>query len=139
MHGLGRGALKLLQDMNWLGVSVDSITFTSVLSACHHSGLVEEGLELFESMTREYGFITRMEHYSCVVNMPARAVACLDQQNVEVGKLASEQLVHLEPHRAGHYVTLSNMYDEAGNWYDAIRILMMKEELGQNPALKNVN
>ncbi|CAN1120636.1 Pentatricopeptide repeat-containing protein At1g20230 [Linum perenne] len=123
--------------MNWLGVSVDSITFTSVLSACHHSGLVEEGLELFESMTREYGFITRMEHYSCVVNMPARAempfepdnsvwgallVACLDQQNVEVGKLASEQLVHLEPHRAGHYVTLSNMYDEAGNWYDAIRV-----------------
>ncbi|CAN0841057.1 Pentatricopeptide repeat-containing protein DOT4, chloroplastic [Linum grandiflorum] len=156
MHGLGQAALKLVQDMNQLGINPDSITLTSVLSACHHSGLVEEGLKLFDSMTREYGFIPRMEHYSCVVNMLARAgrledatafihqmplqpdksvwgallAACLDQQNVDVGKLAAEQLVHLEPQCAGHYVTLSNLYTESSNWDEAVRVRKQMEVRG---------
>ncbi|CAI0542771.1 unnamed protein product [Linum tenue] len=156
MHGLAQAALSLLQDMKRVGVCADALTFTSVLSACHHSGLVEEGIKLFESMTGEYGFVPTMEHYSCVVNMLARVgrleaainfihqmplepdksvwgallAACLDQQNVEVGKLAAEKLIHLEPERAGHYVALSNIYAEAGRWDDAVKARKEMERRG---------
>ncbi|CAI0470026.1 unnamed protein product [Linum tenue] len=156
MHGLAQAALNLLQDMKRVGVHADALTFTSVLSACHHSGLVEEGIELFESMIGEYGFVPRMEHYSCVVNMLARVgrleaainfihqmpleldksvwgallTACLDQQNVEVGKLAAEKLIQLEPERAGHYVALYSIYAEAGRWDDAVNVRKEMEGRG---------
>ncbi|CAI0389200.1 unnamed protein product [Linum tenue] len=156
MHRLAQAALNLLQDMKRVGVHADALTFTSVLSACHHSGLVEEGIELFESMTGEYGFVPRMEHYSCVVNMLARVgrleaainfihqmpleldksvwgallTACLDQQNVEVGKLAAEKLIQLEPERAGHYVALYSIYAEAGRWDDAVKVRKEMEGRG---------
>ncbi|CAL1359127.1 unnamed protein product [Linum trigynum] len=150
------GCFESSQDMKRVGVHADALTFTSVLSACHHSGLVEEGIELFESMTGEYGFVPTMEHYSCVVNMLARVgrleapinfihqmplepdksvwgallTACLDQQNVEVGKLAAEKLIQLEPGRAGHYVALYSIYAEAGRWDDAVKVRKEMEGRG---------
>ncbi|KAK0606115.1 hypothetical protein LWI29_034249 [Acer saccharum] len=151
MHGLGHDALKLLQEMKRSGFSPDSVTFTSALAACSHSGLIDKGLELFNSMTT-----LRMEHFSCVVDMLARAgrleeavefirglpgepnkhiwgallTASLARQNVDLGKLASEQLITLEPENAGHYVTLSNIYAGAGRWDDAVNVRKQMESKG---------
>lgn len=152
MNGLGQAALELLQEMNRSGVSPDSVTLTSVLSACGHSGLVDEGLRVFYSMI-QYGFNPTMEHYACIVDMLARdgqfedavsfihrmplepdkciwgalLAACLAHQNVNVAKLAAEQLVRLEPENAGHYVTLSNIYKRAGRWDDAVWVRKQME------------
>ncbi|KAJ7952877.1 Pentatricopeptide repeat-containing protein [Quillaja saponaria] len=156
MHGLGQAALKLLQEMNHSGLCPSSVTFTSALSACSHSGLIDEGLDLFQNMTRDFSFTPRMEHYSCVVDMLARAgrledaynfinrmpidpdkhiwgallAACQEHQNVSIGKLAAEELICLEPNHAGHYVTLSNMYARAGKWDDAVRVRKLMEGQG---------
>ncbi|KAL2333568.1 hypothetical protein Fmac_014781 [Flemingia macrophylla] len=115
------------------GISPDLVT--CALSACSHSGLVDEGVELFYRMTKDFGLTPVREHFSCVVDMLARAgrledafdfinqmplepdkhvwgalhSSCHEHQNVSVGKLAAEKLISLEPHEAGHYVTLSNM------------------------------
>ncbi|XP_020993529.1 pentatricopeptide repeat-containing protein DOT4, chloroplastic-like [Arachis duranensis] len=148
MHGLGQTVLKLLQEMRDAGISPDSVTFSSALSACSHSGLVNEGIELFYRMIEEFSLNPAKEHFSCVVDMLARAgrledafhfinkmplepdkhvwgallAACQEHQNVSVGKLAAEKLIDLEPQEAGHYVTLSNIYSKAGRWNDAARI-----------------
>ncbi|KDP31910.1 hypothetical protein JCGZ_12371 [Jatropha curcas] len=156
MHGLCQAALELLKEMNGLGFRPDSMTFTSLLSACSHSGLVDEGLKLFHSMTEDYALTPRMEHYSCIVDMLGRAgqfaeavtfihkmpvepdktiwgallAACRAYQNVDVGKLAAEQLIRLEPECSGHYVTLSNIYARARRWDDAVRVRKEMEDEG---------
>lgn len=156
MHGLGKAAFQLLQDMKHSGLSPNSVTFTSVLSACSHSGLVDEGLKLFDSMTKDFGFTPGTEHYACVVDLLARAgrfeeavdfvnimplepdkciwgallAASRAHQNVSVGKLAAEHLYHLEPEQAGHYVTLSNIYARAGKWDDAVKVRKLMESEG---------
>ncbi|KAK7346543.1 hypothetical protein VNO80_21064 [Phaseolus coccineus] len=147
-HGLGQTALKLLQEMSDSGVRPDLVTFSCVLSACSHSGLVDEGIKLFYRMTKDLGLTPVREHFSCVVDMLARAgrleeafdfinqmpqepdkhvwgallAACQEHQNVRVGKVAAEKLISLEPQEAGHYVTLSNIYSRAGRWDDAARV-----------------
>ncbi|XP_048332805.2 pentatricopeptide repeat-containing protein At3g18970-like [Ziziphus jujuba] len=47
IHGKGKEALKLFDEMDAYGVKPNSMTFTSLLSACCHGGLVEEGLHFF--------------------------------------------------------------------------------------------
>uniref|UniRef100_K7MM67 Pentacotripeptide-repeat region of PRORP domain-containing protein n=1 Tax=Glycine max TaxID=3847 RepID=K7MM67_SOYBN len=155
-HGLGQTALELLQEMSGSGVRPDLVTFSCALSACSHSGLVNEGIELFYRMTKDFSMTPAREHFSCVVDMLARAgrledafhfinqmpqepnnhvwgallAACQEHQNISVGKLAAEKLISLEPHEAGHYVTLSNIYSRAGRWDDAARVRKMMDGHG---------
>ncbi|KAJ6826022.1 pentatricopeptide repeat-containing protein-like, chloroplastic [Iris pallida] len=74
-HGRGREALALFEEMKKEGLLIkpDAIMFTEILSACSHSGLVEEGLRCFESMERDFGVEPNVKHYSCVVDLLARA------------------------------------------------------------------
>jgi len=46
-HGDSEEALKIFSLMKSGGVRPNSFTFTAVLVACGHSGLVNEGLTLF--------------------------------------------------------------------------------------------
>lgn len=124
MHGLGQTAVKLLQEMSDSGISPDSVTFSSALSACSHSGLVDEGNELFYRMIKDFGMTPVKEHFSWVIDMLGRAgrledafhfinemplkpdkyiwgallAACQKHENVNVGNLAAEKLIDLEPH-----------------------------------------
>lgn len=156
MHGFGQATIQLLVDMNKSEICPNSVTFTSVLSACSHSGLVDKGLEVFHRMKTDFGCNPKMEHFSCVVDLLARAGRLEDavgfitkmpiepdksiwgavlsasqaQQDINFAMLASEHLVHLEPEYAGHYVTLANMYAMAGRWDDAVRVRKLMEGRG---------
>lgn len=156
MHGLGQDALHLLEKMSHSGVQPNALTFTSVLSACSHSGLVDEGLDIFHRMVEEFGVNPRMEHFTCVVDLLTRAgwvenatgfigkmsvqpnkhiwgsvlAAALAHQKVSIGVLASENLVKLEPENPGHYVTLSNLYTKAGRISDALAVRKLMETKG---------
>ncbi|KAL6993736.1 hypothetical protein U1Q18_011854 [Sarracenia purpurea var. burkii] len=156
MHGLGQAALHLLQEMNHSGICPNSVTLTSVISACSHSGLLDEGLEIFHVITKDGGFDPEMEHFSCIVDLLARAgrledavsfirriplepdnsiwgtllAASQAHQNITVAILASEHLVHLEPEYAGHYVTLANIYARAGRWDESIKVRRLMESRG---------
>ncbi|CDP18164.1 unnamed protein product [Coffea canephora] len=156
MNGCGQAAVKLLEEMCSTGVSPSSLTFASVLSACSHSGLVNEGLKIFDRMSTDFGFKPQTGHFTCLVDLLARAgqlddavdfirkmphgpdkrnwgsilAASLEQQSIRIGVLASEHLVHLEPENAGHYVTLSNLYAKAGRPDDAVRVRRLMESRG---------
>ncbi|XWS41918.1 hypothetical protein CRYUN_Cryun17cG0123500 [Craigia yunnanensis] len=62
-HGHARGALELFSRIQLSGVSPDTITYSSILSACSHAGLVEEGQSVFNSMVED-GVSPRTEHYA---------------------------------------------------------------------------
>lgn len=143
-HGDGKKALNLFERMKQISLSLDQVTFVGVLSACSHMGLVEEGWKHFESMKDLYGLDPGMEHYSCMVDLLARAGqldkvedfinkmpvnpnvliwrtvlgACcrVNGRKTELGKRAAKMLLELEPQNAVNYVLLSNMYASGEKW-----------------------
>eukprot|EP01018_Ginkgo_biloba_P030840 Gb_14956 [translate_table: standard] len=144
MHGHGDDAIAVFLRMQQTNIKPDPITFTGLLSACSHAGLVDEGLQYFHCMSQDYCIIPRVEHYSCMVDLLGRAgrldeardfiknmslqpnagvwgallSACRIHKNIELGEHAAECLLELEPYNAGNYVLLSNIYAAAGRWND---------------------
>ena len=55
MHGHGRATLDLFSKMLGAKVKPNAVTFTNVLCACSHTGLVNEGQRLFYQMELVYG------------------------------------------------------------------------------------
>ena len=45
VHGFGKEALRLFEQMQHCGISPDHVTFVRFLYVCFHSGLVDEGLQ----------------------------------------------------------------------------------------------
>ncbi|KAJ8484171.1 hypothetical protein OPV22_016656 [Ensete ventricosum] len=72
-HGLGEDALDIFTHAVRTGIGIDDITMTAVLTACSHSGLVEEGLKYFKTMRNVYGIEPKKEHYGCIVDLLGRA------------------------------------------------------------------
>ncbi|KAL0290639.1 UNVERIFIED_CONTAM: Pentatricopeptide repeat-containing protein, mitochondrial [Sesamum calycinum] len=152
-HGFAKEALELFESMKWSKVAPTYITFISVLSACAHGGLVEEGRSYFRSMISDFGIEPRAEHFASLVDVvgrygqveeamdiisrmpiePDKAVwgallgACRVHHNVELAKVAAEALMRLEPESSGPYILLYNMYADAGRWNDADEIRMIME------------
>ncbi|CAH9122396.1 unnamed protein product [Cuscuta epithymum] len=163
-HGLGNEAIQLFEEMKMAGVESNHVTFVGVLSACSHIRLVEKGLSYFKSMSEDHGLEPRPEHYACVVDIMGRAgqlqrarefvetmpvlpdamvwrtllSACTVHKNIEIGELAGDHLLELEPKASATYVLLSNLYAVVGRWdyRNSIRELMkdmgVKKEPGQS-------
>ncbi|KAI5064650.1 hypothetical protein GOP47_0021320 [Adiantum capillus-veneris] len=55
------------------GIEADKVTFLSLLTACSHAGLVDEGLYYFAYMYRGYGIAPSMDHLNCIVDVYSRA------------------------------------------------------------------
>ncbi|EFJ22296.1 hypothetical protein SELMODRAFT_105356 [Selaginella moellendorffii] len=72
-HARGDGALELFREMELDGIQADEITFTSILHACSHRGLVRVGREYFRSMVEDHAIAPSAEHYNVVMDMLARA------------------------------------------------------------------
>lgn len=152
-HGYAWEALDLFEMMKKLKVRPTYITFISVLHACAHAGLVDQGRLHFTSMINEFGIEPRVEHYASLVDIvgrygnveeaadiinhmpmePDNAVwgallgACKVHNNVELARVAAEALVKLEPESSGPYVLLYNMFVDIGRWDDANNIRMLME------------
>jgi len=156
LHGHGKQALELFEQMCQEGVEMDRITFVLLLSACSHAGLVNEGLCYFESMGSVYSIPATLEHYASMVDLlgrsdrlheaedlvkmmswdPDAAVwmallgACRVHSNVEMGEYIAKQLVELDPGNAAGYVLLSNIYTAAGKWDQSAAVLQLKLDRG---------
>ncbi|OVA17300.1 Pentatricopeptide repeat [Macleaya cordata] len=160
-HGDCVKAFKLFDEMKGSGVPPDEITFLALISSCSHSGLIEEGLRLFQSMKRDYGIEPGMEHYVNMVSLFGRAglldeayrfvqrmpiepdksvwlcllCACRTHCNIQLGELAAEELLKLEPTRGSNYIQLLNLYGEGELWEKAanLRMCMRERGLKKNP------
>lgn len=152
-HGYAVEALEVFKLMKSFDVRPTHITFISVLHACAHAGLVEEGREIFESMAGEFGIEPSVEHYASLVDImsrhgqleqaldlinsmpfePDKAVwgallsAAKVHNKIEVARVAAEALIRLEPDSSAPYVLLYNMYADVGQWDSAAEVRIMME------------
>ncbi|PIM97401.1 hypothetical protein CDL12_30127 [Handroanthus impetiginosus] len=162
MHGEGHEALALFKRMVAEGVGggevkPNEVTFIAIFAACSHSGMVDEGRQLFQRMKEDYGVEPNGDHYACVVDLLGRAGrldeayeiinsmptsldrvgtwssllgACRIHQNVQLGEFSALNLLQLEPNVASHYVLLSNIYSSAGLWEKANEVRKNMKERG---------
>jgi pentatricopeptide repeat protein len=161
MHGHARTAILLYDRMVESGVKPNTVTFASLLYACSHAGMVEEGLQLFENMHNIHAIMPNVEHYSSLVDMVGRARrikeayglikdmpfepttsvwgallgACVLHKNVEFGEIAAKHLFELDPENIRNRVLLGNIYAAAERWKDAqdVRRVMAEKGLSKEP------
>ncbi|KAK6152123.1 hypothetical protein DH2020_014758 [Rehmannia glutinosa] len=161
MHGKAKEAIEIFHCMQRSGQKPDSVSFTSLLSACSQSGLTEEGHSYFESMSKDHGIEARVEHYACIVTLLGRAgkleeaystikkmpfepdacvwgallSSCRLHHNMILGEVAAGKLFELEPKNPGNYILLSNIYASKGKWkeVDKVRDIMRDMGLRKNP------
>ncbi|CAK8541512.1 unnamed protein product [Lathyrus sativus] len=147
-HGKGADALTAYELMKNEGVQPDAVTFVGILSACSHSGLLEEAFFYLNSMFDDYNIAPSHRHYACIVdllgrsgrlreaesfinNMPVEAdaliwgtllAACKVHGDFKLGKLAAKKVIELEPSDVGAYVSFSNICADGGQWEEVTKI-----------------
>ncbi|KAL2920609.1 hypothetical protein RDABS01_012100 [Bienertia sinuspersici] len=71
-NGEANHALDLFEDMLNYGSKPDTVTLTSVLTACAYLGDTDKACEIIEVMCDKYGIQPVAEHYACVVKVLTR-------------------------------------------------------------------
>lgn len=140
-------------------IKPDHISFTGVLFACSHSGLVEEGKKYFTSMIKDYRIQPQIEHYNCMVDLLGRAelfeeaeelimrspcrndprlwvsllgaCACTTSySNPSFAESVAKKVIDLNPDYHLSYVLLANIYRSSHRWDDAVNIRRLMKERG---------
>ncbi|CAM8915889.1 unnamed protein product [Rhodiola kirilowii] len=73
LHGYPDEAIDLFNQLKKAGVKPNRGTFLHVLNACSQAKLVEEGKQIFASMTEDYQIMASLKHYSAMVNLFGRS------------------------------------------------------------------
>ncbi|KAL2514961.1 Pentatricopeptide repeat-containing protein [Forsythia ovata] len=159
----GNGELdwvEMFDEMtNHEGTSPNDATFLAILACCVHAGLVQRGRDFFASMVTNYHVKPKLEHYGCMIDLLSRSgcvkeaydliqtmpmkpnaaiwgallSACRTYGEMELVERAVKELINLEPRNSGHYVLLSNIYAERGNWsgVEEVRMLMKENRINK--------
>ena len=59
----------LFDRMRKVNQKANAITFINVLRACRQAHLMEKGITYFQLISRDYGIIPVLEHYTCLVSL----------------------------------------------------------------------
>ncbi|XP_072991675.1 pentatricopeptide repeat-containing protein At1g06140, mitochondrial-like [Typha latifolia] len=162
IHGYGIDALALFHQMQEEGIKPNSVTFLNAISACSHSGLVNEARKLFGCMIEKFGIIPELTHYTCMVDVLGRSgnldealgiinsmniepdgriwgallASCRIHSDVRIAIYAAQKLLDLEPDNIGYHVVLSNIQASNDKWnqVENIRKFMREKEFRKKPA-----
>ncbi|CAN0887681.1 Pentatricopeptide repeat-containing protein At2g34400 [Linum grandiflorum] len=133
----------------------------SARKAMRHGGLVDEGRQLFEMMKPSFGVVPTIEHFSCMVDLLARAgllheawefiekmpgkpdeivlgallAACRKKKNEDVSERVIKLLLEVEPSNSGNYVISSKIYADMRRWEESanVRVLMRERGVTKTP------
>ncbi|KAK0580283.1 hypothetical protein LWI29_000257 [Acer saccharum] len=167
INGQGETALTLYRKMRKCGENPDSATYSCILSACSHAGLIDDGLVIFKQLVEENKVSPSREHYGCIIDLLARAGrlsdaswiagkiskgmgtdfwrallnGCVLHGNVKLAELVATKVIELEPEESDQAVLLSNVYASVGRFQDAaaLRSSMQKKGLIKNPGISFLN
>lgn len=157
-HGFSEETLALFEMMQKEGVTPNELTFTGILSACVHTGLMDEGRRYFK-MIGSCGLEPRIQHYGCMVDLFGKAgmleeayeiiktmklepnvviwtsflSACKEHRKFEMADSVVEQVLKMvKPENdGGVYTLIADLYVLGGKWDDAeiVRKLMVSENV----------
>ncbi|OAY76800.1 Pentatricopeptide repeat-containing protein [Ananas comosus] len=148
MNGRGLECLDLFDRMLKERIAPNDVTLIALLSACAHSGLVDQGRVFFENMFKDYGVKPKLEHYGCMIDMLGRAGrleealcviksmpmepssalwgallgACLVHKDYELGERIGKHLIDMEPYDSGKYAMVANMHALSRKWEEAANV-----------------
>lgn len=166
-QGNSNECLELFNDMLKENIEPTDIVFTTVLSACSHTGMIAEGWRYFDQMCHTYNLIPSMRHYVCMVDLLARSGSleeawkfiegmpvqadctifgsflhgCSMHSRFDLGDLAIRKMLELYPNDAGHYMLMSNLNASRGRWDEAsqFRDLMKRRGLRKQVGSTRIN
>ncbi|CAN6585158.1 unnamed protein product [Malus baccata var. baccata] len=125
-----------------------------------HCGLVDEGMMIFDLMSKEFGVVPNIHHYGCMFDLLGRADrldqayqlitsmnmkpdptiwrtllgACRIHGNNSLAERLVGNLIELKSQEAGDYVLLMNIFSSAGTWEKLTEMRkFMKEKAIQTP------
>lgn len=159
MNGKTNKALELFEEMKTFGAKPDDVTFICLLSACSHAGLVEEGRELFHSMSSRYGIQPNLDHYGCFIDLLGRAgllneaeelisklpdkkgeiivplygsllSSCRLYGNVDMGERLAKTLAKVKSSDSSLHSLLASIYASADRWEDVNKVRSKMKDLG---------
>ncbi|KAI5665685.1 hypothetical protein M9H77_15538 [Catharanthus roseus] len=156
IHGHGEMALHLFSKMKQEGFAPDRVTFIGILSACNHTGLVDEGIHLFYTMEKDYGVVPEIVHYGCMIdllgrggrlkeafrlvqNMPfepnnkiwgALIGACRKHYAVALAEEELKHLLQLDFTDSGSLSMLSSIYAISGDWNNFANARLRMRNIG---------
>lgn len=157
INGYGSEALETFSNMLNSGILPNDVVFVSVLSACSHCGLDDEGWDWFYAMEEKFCITPKLAHYACMVDMLSRrgyvkealefvnklpiepdiriwgallAGCRKNSDSTEVAEVAVHRLISLDPENTSYHVFLSNLYAEQNRWEDVDRLRNLVEEKG---------
>lgn len=156
MHLRSDEAIRLFEKMRWQGVQPNKMTFTAVLSACGHAGLVDQGRKFFKLMFEKYDLEPTIHHYGCMVDIFAKAgqledaydviktmrvepniiiwtsllAACKRFKNFDIAVEGLEKVLAMEisDENGGVYTLISDLYAMGGRWDDVMKVRRLMEE-----------
>ncbi|EOX98064.1 Tetratricopeptide repeat-like superfamily protein, putative [Theobroma cacao] len=148
LNGMAYQAFEMFDEMLVVGLKPDDSTFSALLTACCHAGLLNDGWEIFRRMKYEFSIQPRTEHYVHMVKLLGMAgeleeaynfilclpkpvdssiwgamLSCCDGHgNSELAEVVSQQLLENEPKKGAYRVMLSNIYAGDGRWDDVQKL-----------------
>ncbi|KAK0575494.1 hypothetical protein LWI29_001481 [Acer saccharum] len=156
VHGYGMEALSLFLQMIETKLKPDSCTFSSLLSALSHSGLVEEGQYWFDLMVSEYKIQPSEKHYACMVDLLARGgqveealelinsmktevglavwvallSGCYNHKKLLIGEVAAKKVLELNPDELGIHALVSNFFAMEEKWDEVAGVRKTMKKTG---------
>lgn len=155
LHGLASQAFKMFGEVQKAGVRPDSATFSALLGACCHSGLINEGRDYFRRMKDKFGILAKTEHYIYMVKLLGMAgelekayelilllpetvdsgiwgallSCCIVHGNHKLAEIVAQHLFKCEPEKRSYKVMLSNMYASDRRWDEVQQLRVATGEL----------
>ncbi|XP_058781798.1 putative pentatricopeptide repeat-containing protein At1g64310 [Vicia villosa] len=148
LHGCASEAFLMFDEILKKGFIPDEATFSALLCACCHAGLVKDGREIFKRMKDAFNIKARPEHYVYMVKLLGSAgeleeahyltqslpepvdkailgalLSCCDSYgNSELAETIAQQIFKSNPADNVYKVMLSNVYAGDGRWDDAKKL-----------------
>ncbi|CAN1276491.1 Pentatricopeptide repeat-containing protein At4g13650 [Linum perenne] len=163
INGHGEISVRLYHDMKE-NEDPDSTTYLAVLNACSHSGLVADGVKIFNQMIQDKEVNPNQEHFGCVIDLLVRAGhldnasrlaakfpaelspnvwktllgGCAVHGNLQLAEHAAKNV--LEQESGEEVLLLSNAYASVGRFEDAeaLRLSIQEKEFIKDPGLSIV-
>ncbi|XP_015615229.1 pentatricopeptide repeat-containing protein At3g24000, mitochondrial [Oryza sativa Japonica Group] len=161
-YGYFKEAEETFKQMVATGRKPDYVTFVALLSACSHAGLVDKGIDYYNSMASSFGVSPGIKHCVCIVDLLGRLGRFAEAEkfieempvlpndliwrsllsssrthkNLEIGRKTAKKLLELDPFDDSAYVLLSNLYATNARWADVdkLRSHMKTININKRPA-----
>ncbi|XP_019097005.1 PREDICTED: putative pentatricopeptide repeat-containing protein At3g15930 [Camelina sativa] len=147
-NGQGQEAIEVFLQMQEMSIQPDAITYLGVLSACNHSGMVDQARKIFAKMRSNHRTEPSLAHYGCMVDLLGRAGlvkeayeiimnmpmnpnsivwgallgACRLHNDEPMAELAAKKILELEPDNGAVYALLCNIYAGCERWDDLLEV-----------------